>query len=160
MRLTLRFRRRSVLVILIAIAFASVLAPSAYAIDPQDTRPYWTGVPSGGVFQECAGQIVAFQAYGLVPARSTYTETRYSSGGGFCNNALQRPIGMIEARAITFSQDGVQCDNQFRQNQSSTAWNVIATAANCQYSGTGFMRGTSRYENFNAGHPQHTVYAP
>lgn len=155
MRFPVTLPRRMVAVITVVTVLASMLAPPAYAIDPQDSRPYWTGYPS--VLQECVGQVVTRNGYGLIPARSTYTETRYSSGG-FCNNALQRPIGMIEATAQSFSQVGTLCDNQFRQNQSATAWNVIATAAACS-SGTFVVQGISRYDNAAAGFPQRTVHA-
>lgn len=159
MGLPRRSNHRLLIVALAITVIGFALSPLAHAIDPQDQRPFWTGTPTGGFLQECVGQVVAFQAYGLIPARSTYTETRYSSGGT-CNNALTRSAGMIEATAQSYSPEGIQCDSQFRQNTSSSAWNVTATAANCQYSSTSFIRGVSRYDNINAGFPQRSVYAP
>lgn len=156
--MTSNVKVRAVGFMLAAMVFGWFTSPSAHAIDPQDNRPYWTGVPTGGFLQECVGQVVALKAYGLIPARSTYTETRYSSGGGYCNNALTRPTGMIEATAKTFNTYGTLCDSQFRQNSSSSAWNVTATASSCQ-TATVYLLGESRYDNVNAGYPTNSVYA-
>lgn len=118
-------------------------APGAFAVDPYQNRPYWTGVPTGGYFTECAGMLVTKAGYGLVPARSTYTEIKYSNGG-YCNNFHgSLPAGAFYASSGTWDSSGAQCDGVVVYNSYHVA-TVVATANACS-GGTAYVYGTSSY---------------
>ncbi|MCU1395702.1 MAG: hypothetical protein JWM34_4130 [Ilumatobacteraceae bacterium] len=133
---------RRVVAVTVALASFAGLGTVAFAADPYAVRPYWTGVPTGGFYTECAGIIITKGGYGLVPARSTYTEIKYSSGGT-CNNLLNRSAGSFDAVATAYDTAGNICGTTYRSNGANTA-TMVATADAC--GGTlGYVAGTSDY---------------
>lgn len=104
--------------------FGIVSAATTY-----EHKPFWTGIPPGGVWTECVGMGSYAVPVGFFGAGTGYAETRYSNGG-FCNSWLTRPSGWIYAGATSARSNGGVCASAGAYNASGAA-NAFATAGTC-----------------------------
>lgn len=143
--------KRVILRCLLAMLLVSLWSPSAaYAAAVLEERPFWTGTPPGGYYQECAGLGVYATAYYVFSPGTAYGETKYSSGG-YCNNWLNRPSQWIKVFAYSQQANGTICAQGTAYNANNFP-NVHITTGTC--GGTmKYTYGSMTYQHPSIPHP-------